>query len=75
MLASAATAGPVAQKASNPLAQNGHLLFTSTRDGGDQDVFIANADGSNQVNLTPGNATNEGKDKISGGAGKDKVKQ
>jgi Tol biopolymer transport system component len=36
-----------------PLAQNGKIAFVSTRDGGDDDIFVMNADGSSPVNLTP----------------------
>src|SRR4051794_30895218 len=57
-LGSTALAGSVAKQATSfPTAQNGRIVFSSTRDtaGNDIDVFIANADGSGAVNLTPGN--------------------
>jgi TolB protein len=50
-----ATAGPAGTKSSSPTAQNGRIVFASLRDGGDNDVFIMNADGSNPVNLTANN--------------------
>jgi hypothetical protein len=52
-----AVAGPVAKTSTSfPPAQNGRIVFASTRDtaGNDIDVFIANADGSGATNLTPG---------------------
>src|SRR3954464_4466983 len=56
-LGATAFADPVAKQATTfPAAQNGRIVFSSTRDtgGNDIDVFIANADGSGAVNLTPG---------------------
>jgi Tol biopolymer transport system component len=55
--------GPGSGQAAFPLAQNGKIAFVSTRDGGDDDIFVMNADGSNPVNLTPGSpATDRGAD-------------
>jgi dipeptidyl aminopeptidase/acylaminoacyl peptidase len=52
---SVAVAGPVAKKSANPIAQNGRIVFTSTRSGSfdNEDVFVMNADGSNPVDITP----------------------
>ena len=33
---------------------NGKIAFVSTRDGGDEDVFVMGADGSSPTNLTAG---------------------
>jgi dipeptidyl aminopeptidase/acylaminoacyl peptidase len=56
-----AVAGPVAKKSANPVAQNGRIVFTSTRSGSfdNEDVFVMNPDGSNPVDLTPGNTTDD----------------
>ena len=42
------------QRRSAVTVEDGRILFTSTRDGGDRDIFIADNDGSNPVNLTEG---------------------
>jgi Tol biopolymer transport system component len=45
-------AGADRSEASFPPAENGKIGFVSDRDGGDDDIFVANADGSNPVNIT-----------------------
>ena len=51
-LGASALAGPTATKASFPGATNGRIVFTSNV-AGDNNIYIANADGTGQQQLTP----------------------
>ena len=39
---------------------NGRIAFVSNRDGGDEDIWTMNPDGSHPINLTPRSAANDG---------------
>jgi TolB protein len=62
-LALLACGAPAAEAAYSP-ATMGRILFQSNRDG-DFDIYSVNADGTNPVNLTPDNASNDGDPAIS----------
>ena len=40
--------------------KNGKIAFVSNRDGGDDDIWTMNPDGSDLVNLTPGSTGSDG---------------
>lgn len=52
MLGCLAISIPAARASSRVTVEDGRIVFDSTRDGGDRDVFIAGPDGSSPVNLT-----------------------